>query len=119
MKNKHLKNLIVDYIENNKGTSFVELESIFEEQDYDYKGHIAFANAEYPNILYWSGWNQEAMDIIIELINDKVIDIEQCLEEVYLIDGKCLKYPLPKNNISDEKEYWIPVVFNSMKEAIK
>ena len=51
MDNRHLKNLIVDYIENNKGTSFVELESVFEEQGYDDKGQIAFANAEYPNIL--------------------------------------------------------------------
>ncbi|MEO2248406.1 hypothetical protein [Staphylococcus saprophyticus] len=119
MDNRHLKNLIVDYIENNKGTSFVELESVFEEQGYDYKGQIAFANAEYPNILYWSGWNKEAMDIIIELLNEKSIDIERCLEEVYLIDGKCLKYPQPKNKISKDKEYWIPIVFNTVKGEIK
>lgn len=115
MKNRHLKNLIADYIKNNEGTSFVELESIFEEQGYDYKGYIAFANAEHPNILYWSGWNQEAMDIIIDLINEELIDIEQCLEKVYLIDGKCLKYPQPKEKISKEKEYWIPIVFNGVK----
>ncbi|MBZ8172668.1 pathogenicity island protein [Staphylococcus cohnii] len=115
MENRYLKNLIADYIANNEGTSFVELESIFEKQGYDYKGQIAFANAEYPNILYWSGWNQEAMDIIIELINEKRIDIEQCLEEVYLIDGKCLKFPQPKNKINNDQEYWIPIIFNTVK----
>ncbi|MEB5647596.1 pathogenicity island protein [Staphylococcus saprophyticus] len=93
MKNRHLKNLIADYIKNNEGTSFVELESIFEEQGYDYKGYIAFANAEHPNILYWSGWNQEAMDIIIDLINEELIDIEQCLEKVYLNRWQVLKVP--------------------------
>ena len=46
MENRYLKNLIADYIANNEGTSFVELESIFEKQGYDYKGQIAFANAE-------------------------------------------------------------------------
>ena len=110
-----VKKKILKYIKKNVDTSFVEIENLFNEMDYNYKGNIAFANGTHPNVLYWSGWNQETMSMIIELLNDQQIEMIKCEREVYLIDGKSLKYPNPNSNMREEKEYWIPIVFNSVK----
>lgn len=106
-----LKNKIVKYISNNQGTSFAEIENIFEENDYEYSGNIAFCNSKNTNIVFWSGWKQEAINIVLELLNDKKIEMKPCELLIYLVDGKSLKLPI-LNKLSDAKELcWLPVSF--------
>ncbi|TBW80378.1 pathogenicity island protein, partial [Staphylococcus epidermidis] len=49
-----LKNKITKYISTNNGTSFVEIENIFEENNYEYNGNVAFCNRENTNIIFWT-----------------------------------------------------------------
>ena len=106
-----LKNKITKYISTNNGTSFVEIENIFEENNYEYNCNVAFCNRENTNIIFWTGWKQEAINIMVELLNDKKIVMEPCELLIYLVDGKRLKLPI-LNKPSDAKELcWLPVSF--------
>ena len=108
---ENLKCKILSYISNNSGTSFVEIENIFEENNYKYNGNVAFSNSKNTNIIFWTGWKQEAINIILELLNDKKIEMESCELLIYLVDGKRLKLPI-LNKPSDTKELcWLPVSF--------
>ncbi|EHT6210676.1 pathogenicity island protein, partial [Staphylococcus pseudintermedius] len=52
--NKHkLKKEILNYIKNHKETSFVEIERIFEENKFDYKGNGAYTSGENDNVIFW------------------------------------------------------------------
>lgn len=53
MNRSRMKQIILEYIKNNGSTSFVEIENVFEEQGFKYKGkHIPVATIR---ILYF-GW---------------------------------------------------------------
>ncbi|HCZ8175689.1 TPA: pathogenicity island protein, partial [Staphylococcus aureus] len=53
----NIKGELVNYIKNNAGTSFVEIEKVFDENAFDYKGQGAYTSAVNNNIVYWYGWN--------------------------------------------------------------
>ncbi|EJG5122514.1 pathogenicity island protein, partial [Staphylococcus pseudintermedius] len=66
--NKHkLKKEILNYIKNHKETSFVEIERIFEENKFDYKGNGAYTSGDNDNVIFWVGWNERAFDIVAGL----------------------------------------------------
>lgn len=67
MNKNQLKSEILEYIKTHDGTSFVEIESVFEENNFDYKGVGAYTSGQHPNVVFWVGWNQEAFDVIAEL----------------------------------------------------
>ncbi|OFN98357.1 pathogenicity island protein [Staphylococcus sp. HMSC077B09] len=107
----NIKNKIIKYITENAGTSFVEIEKIFDENNFDYTGQGAYTSAENNNIVFWYGWNKQAFDVVSELVNDGVIEMSKCESMIYLVDGKSLKLPI-LNKLSDAKELcWLPVSF--------
>ncbi|EHS79903.1 hypothetical protein IS189_0946 [Staphylococcus aureus subsp. aureus IS-189] len=67
MNKNQLKSEILEYIKAHAGTSFVEIERVFEENNFDYKGDGAYTSGQHPNVVFWVGWNQEAFDVIAEL----------------------------------------------------
>ncbi len=67
MNKNQLKSEILEYIKTHDGTSFVEIERVFEENNFDYKGVGAYTSGQHPNVVFWVGWNQEAFDVIAEL----------------------------------------------------
>lgn len=67
MNKNQLKSEILEYIKGHAGTSFVEIERVFEENNFDYKGDGAYTSGQHPNVVFWVGWNQEAFDVIAEL----------------------------------------------------
>lgn len=112
---KKIKKELVNYIKDNAGTSFVEIEKIFEENNFDYKGNGAYTSAESSHIVYWYGWNRQAFKIVSELVNDDLIQMNRCEPIIYMVDGKGLSLPIA-NNKNIETDYWLPVVFNISKK---
>ncbi|BAS45635.1 hypothetical protein SSCHL_0855 [Staphylococcus schleiferi] len=110
--NKHkLKKEILNYIKNHKETSFVEIERIFEENNFDYKGNGAYTSGENDNVIFWVGWNERAFDIIAGLKRDGYIEMSICPPMYYLIDGKSLNMPIVRSkNITTD--HWLPVSFS-------
>lgn len=117
---KNIQSKLIDYIKNNTGTSFVEIEKVFEQNDFDYTGQGAYTSAENNNIVFWYGWNKQAFDVVSGLVNEGVIEMSRCESMVYIVDGKGLNFPILK---SDEVEtyHWLPVTFtitNNEKECV-
>ncbi|ELD8124359.1 pathogenicity island protein [Staphylococcus pseudintermedius] len=112
--NKHkLKKEILNYIKNHKETSFVEIERIFEENKFDYKGNGAYTSGDNDNVIFWVGWNERAFDIVSGLKRDGYIEMNICPPMYYLIDGKSLNLPIVKSK-NIKTDHWLPVAFTAV-----
>lgn len=114
MGEKSVKQAVLDYIRTHPGTSYVELEGVFEEVGYSYQGGLEIFSTENEAVIFWSGWNEKACEIIAGLMKDGKIEREPCHPYIYLIDGKMLRIPILKGNPCRVKRpHWLPCVFNA------
>ena len=67
MNKNQLKSEILEYIKAHAGTSFVEIERVFEENNFDYKGDGAYTSGQHPNVVFWIGWNQKRLMLSLNL----------------------------------------------------
>lgn len=109
------KELVLEYIRNHKGTSFVEIENLFERNNYDYKGDYAPSSNKFSNVVYWIGWKEEASDILAELEEENKIcrGYAKHTYMIYLIDGKVPSLPVAKQMRDYKALHWLPCVFNA------
>lgn len=101
---------LVKLIKDKKYVSFVEIEDYFDEVGFDYRGEERIVNSDNKNIVFWSGWNEIATKLLIDLLREEIIKMTPTDILVYLADGKQLALPIYR----DDKPYeqWLPVVFN-------
>ncbi|MCG1103230.1 pathogenicity island protein [Staphylococcus epidermidis] len=111
---KNIQSKLIDYIKNNTGTSFVEIEKVFEQNDFDYTGQGAYTSSENNNIVFWYGWNKQAFDVVSELVNEGLIDMKICEPVIYMVDGKELNLPVLKSYDIDTY-HWLPITFSVNK----
>ena len=101
---------LVKMIKDKGGVSFVEIENYFEEINFDYRGEEQLNPSGNNKIIYWCDWNEQACNLIIELLKDDLIEISPAIPLIYIIDGKGLDLPI----YNEDKPYpqWLPVEFN-------
>ena len=63
---------MVDYINKNESASYAELQWLFEKKGYDYKGKLLSCSDVCEHVVFWSGWNAEAFDLMTELLHEGV-----------------------------------------------
>ena len=105
---------ILKYIKKNNGVNYAQIEHIFEECDFRYQGSLEeIVSEQYPNIVLWAGWNEEALEILGELLRSgSVVRVPYELL-IYMIDGKMLTYPIQKDSRSHSSPHWLPCVFTA------
>lgn len=101
---------LVKMIKDKKGVSFVEIENYFDEIGFDYRGEEQLNSSKNNKIIYWSDWNEQACELIKELLKNKLIEMTPTPLWVYLTDGKVLTVPVYEKNKPFEQ--WLPVEFN-------
>ncbi|MBP1534220.1 MAG: hypothetical protein IK999_08865 [Ruminococcus sp.] len=112
MENSRLAKIIFNYVKRKGGVSFVEFENIFRENGFDYKGHKMILYPDAPNIVVWLGWNQAAVDIIMEVIGMGA-GFTLTSPVIYFCDGGALNLPIARTTRGYKKElHWLPVVMN-------
>jgi hypothetical protein len=116
MSKEDMKQIVLDYISLNGGVTFVEIERLFEGNQFSYKGNLAQSTKDNPNVIFWAGWNDEALDIIIDLEREGCVKKEATTRTIYLIDGKCLTHPVVKSSRTYKTMHWCPVVFNAVEK---
>lgn len=106
---------VLTYINNNQGTSYAELEHLFDELNFEWRGNFDICSGQCENVILWTGWNKEAIEVINNLKRSE--KIEQVLTDpiIYLIDGKALNMPIVKKYKDYKKPHWLPVVFTTNK----
>ncbi len=55
MNRNRMKQIILEYIKRHEGTSFVEIEQLFEDNHFNYKGNGAYSSGQHQNVIFWSG----------------------------------------------------------------
>ena len=116
---------IIKKLKNEGELYFTEIERVFEENNFDYKGDKNICVKNNENIIIWEGWNENANNIIFRLIehpNIVNLGINNILE-IYLY-GAMLQYPLVKSqNHIYKKTHWYPSklkwVNSNTKESYK
>jgi len=81
---------IYEFIKENRGVSFAEIEGKFGSGN-------ATIELKDKNIIIWSGLKDDVADDIIELINEEKIYAHPTSSVIYILDGKALRLPIAKD----------------------
>lgn len=111
MEKEKIKFEVLEYIKSHSETSFVEIERIFEKNEFDYVGDGAYSSGVNNKAIFWIGWNKAAYEIISELKREGLIVMEPCQPIIYVIDGKSLTLPIMKS-MNIKNDHWLPVAFS-------
>lgn len=111
MKQDLVKKAVLEYIKDHPGTSYVNIESLFDELGFEWKGDYMSTLPGYPSVVLWGGWNQEALAVISDLLNEKLIERVATHIVVYMVDGKGLTLPIARTLRHYKTPRWMPIVY--------
>lgn len=111
MKREEMKAAVLEYINRNDAVSYAELQWLFEQNGYDYKGDVMACSDQNEHVVFWSGWNKDTFDMMGELIHEGLIHREPISTLTYLIDGAAMNFPIVKRNTDYKTDHWLPTVF--------
>jgi hypothetical protein len=109
--NNEVSQAILDYAQKHPGMSFVEVERIFDEHGFDYKGTLAICHLEYANIIIWKGWNKDATELLGALLEGPM-EMVPTNVLTYVADSKLLAIPLAKKAINYKHPHWLPMTLS-------
>ncbi|MGW9860561.1 hypothetical protein ACUXPZ_001002 [Staphylococcus epidermidis] len=121
MDKEKLKQYIYDYVKEHKEIPIYQLEDLFKELDYDFKGKASVTHDIDKNIVFWSGWNKLTMYALIELVKGEQLDLVYRASYVmrYLLDGRVPSLPLsityPEYGQQTEVPSWVPMLLRVTK----
>lgn len=116
---ENIKRKILEYIKSNGSVSYAELEYLFEKIGYNYQGSLLTCSDMDRNVIFWGGWNENAIALIGEMISENSIKRQPCDFIIYLIDGKTMNFPLVKKYKKYKSMHWLPCVFNAVQSNSK
>lgn len=114
-----IKAEVYRFIKNNEGTSYVELENLFTSLGFDWKGDLEICSDVCSNVIFWTGWNKEAIEVINSLQREGLISKEPGQPFIYYIDGKALTLPIVRRNIQYKSPHWLPVLFTARRKSLE
>ena len=115
MDKQALKRIVFEYICKNGDTSYAELQWLFDKVGFDYRGEFEIYSPVNDNVIFWCGWNREAIEILNELKTENLVEQEPVQPLVYLIDGAALSLPVVRRAVNYQTPHWLPLVFRAVK----
>ncbi len=115
MDKQEIKKRVLDYIRKNDSVSYAELQWLFNEMNFNYRGEFEIYSPVNEMVLFWSGWNREAIDIMNELKAENLIEQEPVQPLIYLIDGAGLNLPIVRKAANYKSPHWLPLVFRPVR----
>jgi hypothetical protein len=114
-----IKAEVYSYIKQNEGTSYAELENLFTRLGFNWKGNLEIYSDVCDNVIFWTGWNKEAIELINDLQREDLISKVPGQPFIYYIDGKALNLPIVRKNIQYKTPHWLPVLFTARRKSLK
>jgi hypothetical protein len=111
MTHDEMKAAVLDHIRQRRSVSYAELEWLFDQKGYPWKGNLDCCSTVNTNVVIWSGWCADAYNILQELMIAGQIHREPAGPMVYLLDGKTLTLPRVKQSCEYKTPHWAPAVF--------
>lgn len=107
-----IKDKVYELIKKTTSVSYVDLEHYFDEIGFEWRGDLAMMSENYENIVYWSGWNESALNVLSELLAEGWIVGNGASQLIYQIDGKGLNMPVAKSQRNYKHPRWQPIAFD-------
>lgn len=118
---KQLKTKLLSYISTHSGTSFAELNQVLDSLNVDYRGDLALSFPKNPNLVLWTGLNEDAATLYNEVVSECEMLI--CNPYYYMVDGEILNLPIAKTadvgHYKYSKDHWLPIVLNLKDKSSK
>ena len=111
MKKEEMKRIVLNYINKNDSASYAEIEWLFQQNGYDYRGELLSCSGQCEHVVFWDGWNAEAFDLLKELLQEGAVHREPAGPLRYLLDGAGMAIPIVKQKVQYKTDHWAPVVF--------
>ena len=115
MDKQALKKAVLEHIRKTGDVSYAELQWLFNQLGFDYRGEFEIYSPINNNVIFWTGWNREAIEIMNELKSEGLIEQEPVQPLVYLIDGAALSLPIVRRAAKYQSPHWLPLVFIAIK----
>lgn len=115
MDKQALKKAVLEHIRKTGDVSYAELQWLFNQLGFDYRGEFEIYSPINNNVIFWTGWNREAIEIMNELKSEGLIEQEPVQPLVYLIDGAALSLPIVRRAANYQSPHWLPLVFRAIK----
>lgn len=114
-----IKAEVYRYIKENEGTSYAELEYLFDRLGFDWKGELEIYSDVCDNVIFWTGWNEEAIELINDLQREGLIEKVPGHYVMYILDGKTMNLPLVRGYKEYKTPHWLPVLFTARRKSLK
>lgn len=111
MKKEEMKRIVLNYINKNDSASYEEIEWLFEQNGYDYRGELLSCSDQCEHVVFWSDWNAEAFEMMTELLHERAVHREPAGPLRYLLDGAGMTIPVVKQKVQYKTDHWAPVIF--------
>lgn len=110
-----LKEEVYKHIQEYLGTIFLDIEKLFNRLEFDWRGDLSVVPEGNVSIVYWSGWNEQAINILYELNSEGRIKMKPISEMLYELEGDKLDLPIAKQNRKYKEQRWLPIAFYACK----
>ena len=117
MTREEIKGRVIEFIHENGYVTYVELQELFYALGYNYHGDLRMVHPKYDHVLFWRGWNQDAIDVMNELLKEHKVYKKPTQYLTYWLDGKVLHLPIVTECKDYKKDHWLPVVFYTGAET--
>jgi len=114
-----IKAEVYRYIRENEGTSYVELENLFTRLGFNWKGNLEICSDVNENVIFWAGWNKEAIELINDLQREGLIEKVPGHYVMYILDGKTMDLPLVRGYKEYKTPHWLPVLFTAKRKSLE
>lgn len=116
MTKAEVKAKVYEYIKKQGGVSYAEIERLFDELGYSWKGVAVCCSSVNRYVVFWEGWHKQAYSIISELLQEKKLKRTPAPVWLYLLDGKGLDLPQVPD-VTDyrsiKRECWLPCMLSA------
>jgi similarity len=110
MNNEIVKENLIKMVKREKNITFIEIERYFDCIGYCYEGDKELRSGTDKNTIFWSGWNNQAIQLLQELVQDNLINMKCTQYIAYYLNGVIIEYPVYKGDRPFKQ--WLPVEFN-------
>ena len=104
-----MKDEITKLVSDRQHVTFAE----FSKEIKGFNGELTMALSEDPNMVLWHGISKAALQVLLDLIKDKIVYTHVASILIYLVDGRRLTLPVavrpPKAGYKEP--HWVPVCF--------
>ena len=106
------RKLVVDYVRVHPGTSFVELERLFDANGIEWRGPYALCWPGQPIIVMWNGWSKGAADLFSGMYSGNILDLRYgpTLLACYTAEGSVVDLPLATDIRAYSEDRWMPTL---------